>query len=269
MPCYIARPMGTNRTEHAEDTAKLMDRVEEETGYRVAVGTVETENADAEMMTAAPSRPAHVINVSTRCLAEADYIIALQCAIILSMWSHPEGVPVFCTVKDKLDYAVRKVANHRWMAKQPPARAEELAHQLVDGLLFQLRSTPGEIAAVDFCYRECPGLREMQADAMTRSLRRNTGSLAPSIREIMPSDVWECSQTICAALAKTWCGLTGSEAAMLPYKAIGVETKAQKLLDLWRDSRGTLGERYLQTVDDWAVEFKLKSLYTWEFRDKS
>lgn len=260
--------MDAYRREHAEDTARLMALVEEETGYRVTVGTTEIEAADAEMISAAPNRPAHLIKVSTRCLPVADYIVASQCVIILTLWSHPQGVPMFRIVPEKVDYAVRKAANHRGLPKQPAGMAEQLASSLVAGLLHQLRSTPVEITAVDYCYRECPGLRDLQVDALTQNLRRNSGSLMPAIREMAPPDIWTNSQVMGAALAKAWCDLSGSETAMLPYKAIGVEAKAQKFLDLWRDSRGTLGERYVQTVDDWAVEFGLKSLYTWEFRDK-
>ena len=264
----IFRHMDAYSREHAGDTARLMALVERETGYRVTVGTVETDSADAEMISAAPTHPAHMIKVSTRCLPVADYIIASQCVMILTLWSHPQGVPVFRMVPEKVDYAVRKAASHRGLEKQPAGMAEQVASSLVAGRLHQLRSTPSEITAVDYCHRECPGLRDLQIDAMTQNLRRNTGSLMPAIREMAPPDIWTHSQIMCAALAKAWCGLSGSDAAMLPYKAIGVETKAQKFLDLWRDSRGTLGERYVQTVDDWAVELGLKSLYAWEFRAK-
>ena len=269
MPCYIARPMGTNRTEHAEDTAKLMDRVEDETGYGVTVGTAVIGGADAEMISAAPDRPSHLINVATRCLPVADYIIASQCVIILTLWSHPQGVPMFRPIPEKLDYAVRKASNHRGLAIHAAGMVEQAASSLLNGLLHQLRSTPVEITAVDYCHRECPGLRDLQTDALTQNLRRNSAGMSSSIREMAPPDIWTHSLTMGGALAKAWCGLSGSEVAMLPYKSIGVETRSQKLLDLWQDSRGTLGERYLQTVDDWAVELGLKSLYAWEFRDKS
>ena len=50
LACYIPLPMGTNRTEHAEDTARLMALVDEEPVCRGALGTVETNNAPAEML---------------------------------------------------------------------------------------------------------------------------------------------------------------------------------------------------------------------------
>ena len=62
------RHMDAYSREYTGDATSLMALVEQETGYRVTVGTVEIENADAEMVSAAPSHPAHMIKVSTRCL---------------------------------------------------------------------------------------------------------------------------------------------------------------------------------------------------------
>ena len=250
------------------ETAKLIALVEKETGYCVTVGSTDSAHADAEMISAAPEHPAHLINVSTRCLAVADYIVAVQCVMLLSMWSHPEGVPALAFVPDKLDYAIRKAASHRGFSKLPAALAEQAASNLVTGLLHQLRSTPAELTAMEYCHRECPGLRRQQADAMAASLRCNLQGLKPEIKEMSPPDIWTKNQTMCAALARVWCDLVENDAALLPYKAIGVESGAQKMVEIWRASKGTWGERNIQAVDGWAAELGLKSLYSWTFRKK-
>ena len=79
----------------ASDTQKLLSSVESQTGYNVQVGTTDTATEDAEMASAAPDHPVHVINVSNRYLPVADYIVAAQCSMLLTMWSHPAGGAIF------------------------------------------------------------------------------------------------------------------------------------------------------------------------------
>ena len=251
------------------ETAKLIALVEKETGFRVTVGTTDNATADAEMISAAPGHPVHLINVSTRCLTVADYIVAVQCVMLLTMWSHPQGVPVFEVVPEKLDYAIRKAAGCRGLAKLPQALAEQTVTKMVLGLLHQLISTPSELIAMEYCHRECPGLLGQQADALAQILRRNTGNLRAEIKEMAPPEIWIANQSLCATLARGWCDLIEDEVAMLPYNSIGVEGTAKKLVGICRSVRGTMGERSVGTVDRWANELGLRSLYTWAFRKKT
>lgn len=270
---HLKRPpeelMETHKTEPAKETARLVALVEQETGYRVTVGTTNNSKADAEMISAAPGHPVHLINVSTRCLPVADYIVAVQCVMLLTMWSHPKGVPVFEIIPEKIEYAIRKAACCRGLAKLPQALSEQTARNMVLGMLHQLISTPPELIAMEYCHRECPGLRGQQADALAQSLRRNTGNLRAEIKEMAPPEIWTANQTLCASLARGWCDLVEDEIAMLPYNSVGVEDTAQKLLGIYRSVRGTMGERSVGTVDRWADELRLRSLYAWTFRKKT
>lgn len=259
--------MNFSYTAHKE-TASLISLVEKETGYRVTVGTTDADAADAEMISAAPAHPVHLINVSNRSMEMADYVVAVQCAMLLALWSHPEGVPEFKPIPDKMDYAVCKAANWRGLKKLAPAFAAKTAGSLIVGLLHQLRSTPAELMAMEYCWRECPGLRDRQTAAVTASLRRNTGNLRPEIREMAPPDIWKANQTICAALAQGWCDLTGEDALMLPYRAVGADASARKLVNLGWKTAGSPAERIVATVDAWAAELGLRTLYEWTFRKK-
>jgi hypothetical protein len=250
------------------DTARLIALVEQETGYRVTLGTTDTAVGDAEMVSAAAAHPAHVINVSSRSLAVADYITAVQCVMLLTMWSHPRGVPQFQLVDEKIRYAVGKVGRWKGLSRYPKHMVDVTARAMFTGLLHQLLSTPSELLGIEYCYRECKSLRQQQADAVNASIRRNTQSLTPQVRELAPPDLYERNQSMCAALARFWCDLIGSEVAMLPYKSIGMDKKAEVLLAHWRESAGSLGERSVATVDKWADWMGLRSFYTWGFRPK-
>jgi len=250
------------------DTERLLALVEEQTGYRVTVDTIDKCTADAEMISAAPDHPFHLVRIAQNRLAGADYLVALQCTMLLSMWSHPLGIPKFRPIANKVEYAIRKAADWRGLARLPSTLREQTAQQLVTGLLHQLQSTPAELIGIDYCYRECPTLRKLQGDAMTINLRFNTQSLKPEIKAMAPPDIYEKNQIMCAALARFWCDLTGTEAAWLPYKSIGVDVQATRLLEKYRAAIGSLGERSTGVVDAWADELGLRSLYEWTYRSK-
>ena len=251
-----------------EDTEKIMRLVEERTGYRVQVGTTEESSSDAEMISAAEDHPTHIINVSNKRLRFSDYIVAVQCSIILTMWSHPSGVPQFAPNVDKINDAISKAKKWRALAKLPAAQSEKVANILVTGLLHQLRSTPFELIAIEYCYKECPGLREMQAEVLSGNLRRNTAGLKPELKEMTPPDLYRANLAMSAVLAQFWCDISGDRLAMLPYQSVGMEENAKSLLGMFNNCPGTDGERCVATVDLWAEEMGIDRLYTWRYRSK-
>ncbi len=253
-----------------EDTQRLISMVEEHTGYRVMVGTSDIETADAQMISAKadPPPPIHIINVSKHSLSRADYIVAMQCVMLLNMWSHPKGVPQFCLHDDRVKKAIDETANWSGLAGLPKHVAIATAQSLVQGLLHQLCSTPSELLAVDYCLKECPTLREQQATSLHASFRRNTQSMKPELRDFIPPDIFAANMAMCASVAILWGKRTGDTVASLPYKAIGADTKAGLLLDVFDLTSGSPAERSMATVDAWAKIFKLSDLYTWTFRPK-
>lgn len=251
-----------------EDTQRLIDQVEECTGYRVAVGTSSSISTDAEMISAAKSHPTHIINVSTKSIEFADYITAVQCVMLLTMWTHPSGIPEFTLDPEKLAHAQRKAMTWKGLEKIPKTMAEKLVSQFVTGLLHQLRSTPSELIAVEHIFKNCPTLRDQQAQNVNRNLRQYSQSMKPEIRNLTPPNIFEGNQIMCGALAKLWCELTDSKLPMLPYKSIGLESRIAEILEIYQTQDGSMGERILLTVDGWAEKLKLRTLYTWGFRSK-
>jgi hypothetical protein len=250
------------------DAGRLIALVEKQTGYRVTLGTTEGLATDAQMISASASNPAHLINISTRSLAVADYVTAVQCVMLLTMWSHPRGVPQFEPIEERVDQAVREAAQSPRLAKYSKEAAAKTANSLVTGLLLQLRSTPSELIAMEYIRRECPSLHRQQADTVNAILRRNSQGLKPEVKEFAPAEILEKSLLLCAVVALLWGQISGSTAAMLPYKSIGLDTKAEELLADFRAVPGELGERSQAVVDAWAEKLQLLELYEWTFRPK-
>ena len=250
------------------DAGRLIALVEKQTGYRVTLGTTEGLATDAQMISASASNPAHLINISTRSLAVADYVTAVQCVMLLTMWSHPRGVPQFEPIEERVDQAVREAAQSPRLAKYSKEAAAKTANSLVTGLLLQVRSTPSELIAMEYIRRECPSLHRQQSDTVNAILRRNSQGLKPEVKEFAPAEILEKSLLMCAVVALLWSQISGSTAAMLPYKSIGLDTKAEELLADFRAVPGELGERSQAVVDAWAEKLQLLELYEWTFRPK-
>ena len=251
-----------------KETIRLIGLVEEQTGYKVQTGTTQDASSDAQMLSAQPDHPMHVINVSEKFLGYADYIVALQCAILLAMWSHPRGIPKLEVVPDAFGEAVRKAMTWSGLAKLGSARARKAAEMMVNGLMHQLRSMPAEILAVQYCHAKCPSLRGLQNDYVSENMRRNSGALSPAIKELTPPAIYDKSITMNAAFAYGWSTVSGSETALLPYKAVGADQMAKVLIDLLQEQTGTMGERMVATVDAWAEKLELRSLYQWGYRER-
>ena len=59
------------------DTQRMIDLVERQTGYRVTVDVISGNYEHAQMISARPEAPAHIIRVNADRRQHADYIVAL------------------------------------------------------------------------------------------------------------------------------------------------------------------------------------------------
>lgn len=246
---------------------QLLDAVERVTGYRVAVDTIEGISEDAQMISARPELPAHSIRINKNRLPYADYIAAVQCAMLLRLWSDPKRLPVFSPFDDKVRHLADRVAKTGGLAQLPAAAARQTAEQMVRGLLNQLRSMPIEILTIRDCYDSCPDLRSLQEDSVADNLRRLSENLSPKIRSFAPDDLWRNSVSMTSAYALNWSQLTGSTLAMLPYQSAGFAEAANRLLAELHAHPAKNSESYTSIVDAWATALGLRSLYVWESRN--
>ena len=71
-----------------------------------------------------------------------------------------------------------------------------------------------------------------------------------------------------AALALNWARLSGSRMCLLPYESTGHVAAGQKLLDAVDAASAHTSENYMRTVDAWAAELSLRTLYRWELSNR-
>ncbi len=245
---------------------KLIVKVEERTGYKVNVTSDTGMSVDARMRLASRDNPHHIIFVNSERAEFGDYITAIQCAMILLLWSDPDNIPRFAHKNDKVEYLIDKTAKSPPFKKLNPKLSYTAAKMNVEGLLNQMQSMPAEMGAVKMCRELCPDLVEMQAISVTRTMRTNSKVLTPQCRDMSPPGIYEKSVAMNAAFAVNWDRLTGGTVAALPYRGLTSFQLAEKLIKAYDYFAEEEKGGHVKTVDAWADTLQLKHLYTWEFR---
>ena len=256
------------------DTQNMIDLVERQTGYRVTVDVISGIHEHAQMISARPEAPAHIIRVHADRRQHADYIVAVQCGMLLLLWSNPTKVPGMAFEKAKCDYLAGKWAKTKQLATLQDRRcrtdvAGQTANFYVKSLLMQLNSTPLEIRVANLCYESCPSLRDMQAESFNAHLRSISEVFSPKIKALAPQDAFQKNVAMNAALALNWARLSGSRLCLMPYESTGHIDAGQKLFDVVDTATAHTSENHMRTVDAWAEQLSLRTLYRWELSNRS
>jgi hypothetical protein len=246
------------------DTQNLINLVEEVTGYRATIDVIDGINESARMVSARPGSPAHLISVNSKQVRYADYIVAIQCGMLLVLWSDPSRVPNMVSESAKCDYWGKRWAQSKQLRSLPQGGAMKMAGFYLQGLIHQLQSMPLEIRVTRFCFETCPGLRDMQYEMVTANLRQLSEVFSPQIRAQAPAEVFDRNVAMNAALAKAWGDLIESKLPMIPYEATGFLERAEKLVAAVDALPEATSESHLKSVDSWAEQLGMSSLFRWE-----
>jgi hypothetical protein len=251
------------------DTQNLIEEVRKRTGYPVNVEVSDLVSDHARMVSARPESPTHLIEVNSHYRAQAPYIVAAQCCMLLVTWSDPSKVGWIAMRREES----RDVVN-KWL-QAPPLRlleadkGVELGNLYLRGLLNQVFSTPLELTVISHLYKEAPSLREAQDRLQDIYLRKLTSILAPNFRASLPEDVFKASVAMNGAMALNWSRLTGQKALLVPYESLGALERASHLLDLVQDLADQRSSpSHIKAVDQWAETLSLRLLYGWESSDR-
>lgn len=138
---------------------------------------------------------------------------------------------------------------------------EELAHNLLAGIITQLRSVPTGILVDIYLYREFENLRKLQETSLTQQVHEYWASLQIDKKQF-PEFIVAANQHMNAAHAAMVNYQYPSPELFSPYKLAGMESIALKLLDpCLTKSIETIKDKEL--IDHWAENLNLKTLYRW------
>ncbi len=144
----------------------------------------------------------------------------------------------------------------------PAAVKAQLAQQLTDGLLTQLRSYPIGMRIDSWIHQTLPTFDVLQREAIARQQQDNLSVLKPEIKAFAPKPIFEANVSMNAAYAIFCDRVFGKVGYAIPYRAAGYEKRGRALLDIMQaipDDPGS--DRTL--VDAWAEQLRLTGWYEW------
>jgi hypothetical protein len=250
------------------DTKHMLELVEQSTGYRVSVDLISGIHEHAQMISARPENPVHLIRVNSSQRSFADYIVAVQCGMLLILWSDPQKVPSL-----SLEESVCSRLSAEWAAlpqlnSLDSATSKKVASFYVQGLVKQAQSMPLEFSVAKLVFEKCPGLRPLQAESFRAQLQSLSQVFTANVKESAPAEVFQKNVAMNAALALGWADISGERIALLPYESTGHLEAGKKLFALLQAPPILDSTAYTAVVDALARALSLDGLYQWEYSNR-
>ena len=250
------------------DTQKMIQLVEEQTGYRVSVDLISGIHEHARMISARPANPVHMISVNETQRAFGDYIVAVQCGILLVLWSDPQKVPAMALKEGATTSLADRWAGLEPLASLPADVSNKVARHYVEGLVKQVQSMPLEIGVAKLVFEKCPALREAQAESFRAQLQNLSQVFTAKVKDSAPVEVFQKNVAMNAALALGWSKISGDRIALLPYESTGHLESGKKLFAALQAVSLLDSSAYTGVVDAWARTLSLEGLYRWDFSNR-
>lgn len=241
------------------DVERIVALVKEKTGCPVTTSFQDNLDDHSRMQAASSAAPVHLVLLNPAYSRMSNYLVAMQCAMILVKWADPTRIPDFGFTAAGIQSLARKIC------PDMPATDEFIA-RFIRPLLLQLVSEPSQIMAAEWLRKEFPGLRDEQRLYVAMDMRQVSGVLAPQVKDASPKGVYDRSVAMGAAYALWWAGADGSRIALLPYEAAGHLKKGQELLDALDSVPADDAARWPKVVDLWAEKLDLEGCYQWKIR---
>ena len=250
------------------NTQYMIDLVEQRTGYRVSVDLISGIHDHARMISARPGNPVHMISVNETQRASADYIVAVQCGILLVLWSDPQKVPAMALEERATTDLAARWAGLAPLAALPADVSNKVARHYVEGLVKQVQSMPLEIGVAKLVFEKCPALRAAQGESFRAQLQNLSQVFTAKVKDSAPVEVFQKNVTMNAALALGWSEISGDRIALLPYESTGHLESGRKLFAALQAVFHLDSSAYTGVVDTWARILSLERLYRWDFSNR-
>lgn len=248
----------------ASVTQTILKLVEEKTDRPVEILADPSIQVLAKVKMAKGKAPAHLITYNPT-KRGVDYNIAYECGFILRLYENPPEARFEFAGSESGRKAVRRALFEKKQIKRmglPDTAVKQLADQMFDGLMTQLRSLPIGIRIDRWLWDAHPDLRELQKESITRQQQDNVQTLSGKIREISPSDVFYATVAMNLAFAIFFDRLIGKDLYAVPYRSAGFENSGERLLEIESEIPPE-AQHDRDLVDAWAEELEVSDWYQW------
>ena len=250
------------------DTQMLMDMVKEKTEYGVSITVDDKIRTHSGMASATPVQPMHIIKVNPKYEKYGDYLVAVQCAMLLIKWADPNRIPDFGVVSSREETLIQEFSKMTEDQGVPSNAANQYTKMIVTGLLQQLNSLPIQMISMDMVTNLCPGLSNQQKESIGNEMREASRSFSKKIQKATPKSIFDRNASMNAAYAIRWSQISGSKSVLLPYRSLGYINKGNKLHEIYKGVMDKNDpERYTEVVDGWAKVLQMEDWYVWKYRE--
>ena len=250
-------PMALNPT-----TDKVLQLVEKTTGLPVIVQADASLRTLASIKIAQGTAPAHFLTYNPKVGTSVNYAICVQCGYALRIFQAPEAdrYALGSTYRGKRE-AEKLVIEHLRDNKSLNRETRlQIATQLYDGLIRQLRSMPIGLRVDEWIHREYPEIADEQRALVGQQLQDSTTSLKPEVRQVTPDKVRNASVAMSAAVAAFWSRTWSDPLPLVPYTATGDLDRGKPLLKLLDDLPSDPSADK-QLIGAWGGELGLSDWY--------
>ncbi len=250
-----------------ETTRKMIALLEQKSGCSVHV--MEDPNLPrlSTIKIARGNLSAHILSYKPGLKTELpDYSIIFQCAMAIRMFDCPPDdrqlIAASQTANESLHSILARPNGIAERFQLSGARLDGFTNQLVDGLIAHLRSIPLSLRVSETLSLDRPELLELEARHVEKELDINKETLSGHIRETMPEEVFNPTQSINAAFAIFWAERLERPEIVNPYRLAGFESQGNELLKIYGDiPNDPIND--CELIDRWADYLRIRDWYTW------
>ncbi len=250
-----------------EITKQQIALLEEKSGCPVHVMENARLSTMSEIKIARGNLAAHILSYKPGLKTESpDYAIIFQCALAIRLFDCPPDdrklIGISPSGSESLEAILIRPNGIAEKHQLSDANLDSFINQLLHGLITHLRSVPLGLRISEKLSLDYPELLDLESTQVEKELHLNKESLTESIREVMPQEVFDPTQSINAAFAAFWAGRLEKPEIINPYRLAGFESQGRELLKIYEEiPNDPIND--CELIDRWADYLQIRDWYTW------
>jgi len=212
----------------------VLAKVEAASGKQVLVQPWTELRSHATIRIASDDDQVHIMTFNPKAEYLLPYLAAFHCGFVLRMFaSDSESRFTLADNSEGRAEAIRITLEHFRSRQLQDNVKHQLANQLYDGLLSQLRSVPVGLRVDSWIYQDYPELREQQKTSIELQLDESTASLAAQSRGIAPEKIANANLSMNTAYSLIVGELLTCTAYQIPYTITKYFSTGKKLQNIY------------------------------------
>lgn len=253
-----------------EPVRAILDSLREITGRDVQFVRKPELQSLARIRMAAGASADHVLFYRDENDSLINHVIANECGHLLRLFSAPPASRLVTVANERTQARYRKDIREdiqRLSLIHGLGTLQDFIPLWYESVVFQLTRMPPDIMIERWIYREHPGLREIQRDALMEQQSKAVSVLSRGIRRMTPRKVYDSSQVMNYTFFKLMGQLLGMNLTE-PYKRSLYALEGENLSDWTERNARDDHEGDVGLIRGWAEFLQLSRWIEWRHHDE-